>query len=58
MIAMASNIGTGLFIATGDALYKGRPGSLMIAYIFLTLALTSMMRESPSFYTCNVSDGC
>jgi len=45
MIAMASNIGTGLFVATGDALRNGGPGSLLVSFILLTASLSTMMRK-------------
>ncbi|KAK3896518.1 amino acid permease-domain-containing protein, partial [Staphylotrichum tortipilum] len=35
MIAIGGSIGTGLFVASGKALYTGGPASLLIAYLFV-----------------------
>ncbi|KAF4997241.1 hypothetical protein FDECE_12142 [Fusarium decemcellulare] len=35
MIAIGGSIGTGLFVATGVALYRGGPASLLIAFIIM-----------------------
>ncbi|OLL25226.1 putative amino-acid permease meu22 [Neolecta irregularis DAH-3] len=39
MIAIASAIGTGLFIGTGPVLKNGGPGSLLVAYILIGAAV-------------------
>ncbi|KAK3310104.1 amino acid permease-domain-containing protein [Chaetomium strumarium] len=35
MIAIGGSIGTGLFVASGKALYTGGPASVLIAYLFI-----------------------
>jgi amino acid transporter len=43
MIAIGSNIGTGLFIGTGAALKAGGPAAVVIAFLVITFALYFMM---------------
>jgi amino acid transporter len=43
MIAIGSNIGTGLFIGTGSALKAGGPAAVVIAFLTITFALYFMM---------------
>jgi amino acid transporter len=45
MLAIASSIGTGLFIGSGKALSTGGPFSLVFSFAWLGLVLTTMMRE-------------
>jgi yeast amino acid transporter len=47
MLAIASSIGTGLFIGSGKALRTGGPFSLVFSFMWLGLVLTSMMRMLP-----------
>lgn len=44
MIAIGSNIGTGLFIGSGKALYTGGPFSLVMAFVLIAIVLTIMMQ--------------
>lgn len=44
MIAIGSNIGTGLFIGSGAALARGGPLSLMLAFLLIGLSLFTMMQ--------------
>ena len=48
MLAIASSIGTGLFIGSGKALSTGGPFSLVFSFAWLGLVLTTMMRKYPS----------
>ncbi|KAL2392071.1 Amino-acid permease GAP1 [Exophiala dermatitidis] len=43
MIAIGSNIGTGLFIGTGSALKRGGPAAVVIAFSCISIALYLMM---------------
>lgn len=43
MIAIGSNIGTGLFIGTGAALKTGGPAALLIAFLSISVVLYLMM---------------
>jgi len=47
MLAIASSIGTGLFIGSGKALSTGGPFSLVFSFAWLGLVLTTMMRKCP-----------
>ena len=42
MIAIGSNIGTGLFIGSGKALHTGGPLSLVLGFVIIAVALTIM----------------
>ncbi|KHJ35372.1 putative amino acid permease [Erysiphe necator] len=44
MIAIGGSIGTGLFIVSGTALATGGPGSLLIAFILLSIVLFCVMQ--------------
>lgn len=44
MIAIGSNIGTGLFIGSGKALHTGGPTSLVLAFVLIAISLTIMMQ--------------
>lgn len=44
MIAIGSNIGTGLFIGSGKGLHNGGPLSLIIGFVSLSFVLTIMMQ--------------
>ena len=44
MIAIGSNIGTGLFIGSGKALHTGGPLSLVLAFVLIAVSLTIMMQ--------------
>lgn len=44
MLAIASSIGTGLFIGSGKALRTGGPFSLIFSFSWLGAVLTTMMR--------------
>ncbi|KAI9888394.1 MAG: hypothetical protein M1814_000510 [Vezdaea aestivalis] len=44
MIAIGSNIGTGLFIGSGKALHTGGPLSLVLAFLLIGISLTIMMQ--------------
>jgi amino acid transporter len=44
MIAIGSNIGTGLFIGSGKALHTGGPTSLVTAFVLIAICLTIMMQ--------------
>ncbi|KAI9811008.1 MAG: hypothetical protein M1832_001085 [Thelocarpon impressellum] len=44
MIAIGSNIGTGLFIGSGKALHTGGPLSLVLAFVLIAICLTIMMQ--------------
>ncbi|KAI9852632.1 MAG: hypothetical protein M1838_000080 [Thelocarpon superellum] len=44
MIAIGSNIGTGLFIGSGKALHTGGPLSLVLAFFLIAISLTIMMQ--------------
>jgi amino acid transporter len=44
MIAIGSNIGTGLFIGSGQALGNGGPLSLVVAFLLIGISLTIMMQ--------------
>lgn len=44
MLAIASSIGTGLFIGSGKALRTGGPFSLVFSFTWLGAVLTTMMR--------------
>ncbi|KAI9831927.1 MAG: hypothetical protein M1819_004649 [Sarea resinae] len=44
MIAIGSNIGTGLFIGSGKALHTGGPLALVLGFIMISLSLTVMMQ--------------
>ena len=55
MIALGSSIGTGLFLASGGAIYKAGPGGAMLAYViismmvyFLMCSLGEMAAHSPT----------
>lgn len=39
MMALGGTIGTGLFVATGQALYMSGPASLLIAYILVAIVV-------------------
>ncbi|KAF8454020.1 AAT family amino acid transporter [Terfezia claveryi] len=45
MIALGSNIGTGLFIGSGAALSRGGPLSLMLAFLLIGITLFIMMQS-------------
>lgn len=47
MLAIASSIGTGLFIGSGQALRTGGPLALVVSFSWLGAVLTTMMRISP-----------
>lgn len=47
MLAIASSIGTGLFIGSGQALRTGGPLALVVSFTWLGAVLTTMMRMSP-----------
>ena len=47
MLAIASSIGTGLFIGSGKALSTGGPFSLVFSFAWLGLVLATMMRKCP-----------
>jgi len=49
MLAIASSIGTGLFIGSGKALSTGGPFSLVFSFAWLGLVLTTMMRKCIHF---------
>ncbi|RKF56225.1 General amino-acid permease GAP2 [Erysiphe neolycopersici] len=44
MIAIGGSIGTGLFLESGTALAMGGPGSLLIAFLFLSVVLFCVMQ--------------
>ncbi|KAI9774234.1 MAG: hypothetical protein M1835_006057 [Candelina submexicana] len=44
MIAIGSNIGTGLFIGSGKALHTGGPLSLVLGFLLIGISLTIMMQ--------------
>lgn len=44
MIAIGSNIGTGLFIGSGKALSTGGPLALVLAFVLIAISLTIMMQ--------------
>ncbi|KAI9681213.1 MAG: hypothetical protein M1817_002495 [Caeruleum heppii] len=44
MIAIGSNIGTGLFIGSGKGLHTGGPLSLVLAFVLIAISLTIMMQ--------------
>ncbi|KAI9809034.1 MAG: hypothetical protein M1825_002323 [Sarcosagium campestre] len=44
MIAIGSNIGTGLFIGSGKALHTGGPLALVMAFLLIAIVLTIMMQ--------------
>ncbi|KAI9798903.1 MAG: hypothetical protein M1833_004406 [Piccolia ochrophora] len=44
MIAIGSNIGTGLFIGSGKALHTGGPLALVMAFVLIAISLTIMMQ--------------
>ncbi|KAK3048009.1 hypothetical protein LTS18_013024, partial [Coniosporium uncinatum] len=44
MIAIGSNIGTGLFIGSGKVLHNGGPLSLVVGYVLVSAALAIMMQ--------------
>lgn len=39
VISLGSNVGSGLFIATGKALSEGGPGSMFIAYLIVCIGV-------------------
>jgi len=49
MLAIASSIGTGLFIGSGKALSTGGPFSLVFSFAWLGLILTTIMRKLSTF---------
>ena len=53
MLAIASSIGTGLFIGSGKALSTGGPFSLVFSFAWLGLVLTTMMRKCVQFSAPN-----
>ncbi|KAL1616870.1 hypothetical protein SLS56_011238 [Neofusicoccum ribis] len=44
MIAIGSNIGTGLFIGSGKGLHNGGPLSLIMGFVLMSMVLTIMMQ--------------
>lgn len=44
MIAIGSNIGTGLFVGSGSILHTGGPLALVLAFILIAISLTIMMQ--------------
>lgn len=44
MIAIASNIGTGLFLGSGKALHTGGPFALVAGYVLIAVVLSIMMQ--------------
>ena len=44
MIAIGSNIGTGLFVGSGKALHTGGPLSLVLGFLIISISLTIMMQ--------------
>lgn len=43
MIALGGSIGTGLFLASGSAIYQAGPGGAMLAYVIISLMVYSLM---------------
>jgi len=50
MIAIGSNIGTGLFIGTGLALRNGGPAAVVIGFMTIATALYLMMAALAGIY--------
>jgi amino acid transporter len=44
MIAIASNIGTGLFLGSGKALHTSGPFALVAGYVLIAIVLSIMMQ--------------
>ncbi|KAE8412083.1 hypothetical protein BDV36DRAFT_301242 [Aspergillus pseudocaelatus] len=51
LVAIGGSIGTGLFIAIGTGLYKGGPGSLLLAFIIQSL-MVGMLNSCLAEMTC------
>lgn len=49
MIGFCSGIGTGLFIAMGDAYAKAGPAGLLLAYSVVGIIVWSVVRASPKW---------
>lgn len=45
MIAIGSNVGTGLFIGSGKALHTGGPFALVLAFALIAMSLSIMMQS-------------
>lgn len=45
MIAIGSNVGTGLFIGSGKALHTGGPLALVAGFILIAASVTLMMQS-------------
>lgn len=43
MIALGGSIGTGLFLASGGAIYKAGPGGAMLAYVIISIMVYFLM---------------
>lgn len=52
MLAIASSIGTGLFIGSRGALRNGGPLTLVLAFTWFGCVLATMMRTSASSSNC------